>query len=415
MNKIVFLRYLPLTKKVVEDFYMEELSKEGYVIEYWDITRLFWKDMNSVESFESANELGILIKYFQSRRSLRKSIRENKKALFVSIMTFEWRVLFLFWYLTIYNCKKTVFSYWPLPLDYGFETNIVRKSLLHKIKNRIKKLFKKPLLFIQVVENVIKMKIIRFSIDFGIIRLYDYCFVGGVQGWKGIGQVSLSDLSRTKMYAVNNWDYDKFLRSDIRRGTKPYIVFLDEYYPFHPDARICDLNNVVDPNRYFDGLDKVFCELESIYKMPVVIAAHPKALKYKERNFFSGRKVVFNSTMELVAKSSLVLAHDSLSIGFAIMYMKPIVFISSNEIKEKLPSNHNLITSLSKYFRSPLIIADCISTDDLPQNFELPSHIKDIYKGMRNDYMSCVDPPMSNTELLKKYLKEIFDDINKDT
>ena len=45
MNKIVFFRYLPLTKKIVEDFCMADLAISGYSIEYWDITSLFFLDM----------------------------------------------------------------------------------------------------------------------------------------------------------------------------------------------------------------------------------------------------------------------------------------------------------------------------------------------------------------------------------
>ena len=49
MNKIIFVRYVPLTKKIVEDFYMRDLIGFGYKVEYWDITKLFWNQDYSRE------------------------------------------------------------------------------------------------------------------------------------------------------------------------------------------------------------------------------------------------------------------------------------------------------------------------------------------------------------------------------
>lgn len=392
---------------------MKELSKEGYVIEYWDISRLFWSDLHGVESYEDAKKSGIQIIHYESKRDFRKAIHANTDALYISIMTFELRVLFVFWYLTRYNCKKAVFAYWPLPIDCGLETNIVCESYFHKIKSRIKSLFN-PVKYVRGVENYVKRGVVKSFLNFGIIRLYDYCFVGGEQGWKGIGQVPFSDLSRTKFYEVNNWDYDRFLKCDIKRETKPYMVFLYEYYPFHPDGRMF-YGKCVNADQYYSDMDAVFCKLESFYKMPVVIAAHPKALKYKEINYFNGREVVFNSTIELVAKSSIVLAHDSLSIGFAVMYRKPLVFVNSKEIRDKLPNNSNHIIAFSAFFRSPMIWADCFSTDCLPQNFELSHELEGLYSEVKKQYMSCVEPPTFNIELLKIYFKEIFDENNKNS
>ena len=40
-NKVVFLRYIPLTQKIEHDFYIRELVDNGISVEYWDLSQMF--------------------------------------------------------------------------------------------------------------------------------------------------------------------------------------------------------------------------------------------------------------------------------------------------------------------------------------------------------------------------------------
>ena len=412
MNKIIFIRYIPLTKKIIEDFYMKDLIGFGYKVEYWDITKLFWSVTNEVEVYEPNEEENILIRRFNSKGELKRAIHKDNKALFISLMTFEWRIFFLFWYFTINHCKKAVFSYWPMPMgEYSDDKEFQTRNL--SIFNRLRKAAFNPSktfsIVIDVIKNRVKNKVMLFLLKYRVVDFYDYVFKGGEDGWKGIGSIPFSFLGHTKIYEVNNWDYNRFLTSNICIESKPYIVFLDEYYPFHPDAFIF-WGKSTSPDTYFEDMNHVFSELETFYNMPVVIAAHPKALKYKERDYFEGRDVVFNETLEMVAKSSLVIAHDSLSIGYAVMCMKRILFVSSDEIKRTLPDCARQIEAFSYYFKSPMIWADKVSLDELPSDLTLPPDIEAIYNRLIKKCMTCVAPAVSNADLLKGYLKDIFDE-----
>ena len=414
MNKIIFIRYIPLTKKIVEDFYMKDLIGFGYKVEYWDITKLFWNLTNEVEAYEPNEEDKIFIRRFSSKGELKRAIHKDNRALFISIMTFEWRIFFLFWYFTIFHCKKAVFSYRPMPIgEYSDDKELQTRNL--SIFNRLRKTALNPSkisIVIDVIKNRVKNKAMLFLLKYRVVNFYDYVFKGGEDGWKGIGPVPFSILDHTKIFEVNNWDYDRFLTSNISIESKPYIVFLDEYYPFHPDGLMFFGKNI-NPENYFKDMNHVFRELEAYYKMPVVIAAHPKALKYKEHNYFEGRDVFFNATLEMVAKSSLVLAHDSLSTGYAVMCQKRILFVCSDEIKRTLPGNARQIEAFSKYFKSPLVMAGKMTLEELPSDLTLPPNIEVIYNRLIKKCMTCVAPAVSNADLLKGYLKEIFNETDK--
>ncbi len=47
---------------------------------------------------------------------------------------------------------------------------------------------------------------------------------------------------------------------------------------------------------------------------------------------FGGRTVIRDKTIELVAKSSLVVSHASTSVSFAVLFDKPIMFVKMAEM-----------------------------------------------------------------------------------
>ena len=48
-KNIVYIRYIPLTLKVYNDFYMKEAIDLGLNVEYWDLTSLFFKSNQNIE------------------------------------------------------------------------------------------------------------------------------------------------------------------------------------------------------------------------------------------------------------------------------------------------------------------------------------------------------------------------------
>ena len=96
--------------------------------------------------------------------------------------------------------------------------------------------------------------------------------------------------------------------------------------------------------------------------MQVVICAHPKAEKYKTKNYFENRKIYFNKTCEIIKSSRGVISHNSTAVNFAVLSKKPIIFITSNLIKRINPVLDKQILLHSKNLKS-----NCIDIDNYQQ------------------------------------------------
>jgi hypothetical protein len=76
----------------------------------------------------------------------------------------------------------------------------------------------------------------------------------------------------------------------------------------------------------------------------IVIAVHPRSNYNNLPDYFGGRSCIKGKTGQLIKDSSFVIAHMSTSIGFAVLYHKPIVFITTDKLY-KMNSGKNLTGS----------------------------------------------------------------------
>jgi len=145
---------------------------------------------------------------------------------------------------------------------------------------------------------------------------------------------------------------------------KPFIVFIDQYTPFHPDRK---LTGIVarDADLYYKHLIEYFDHVERCTGMEIVVAAHPKS-KYTP-NFFGNRRVLINCTERLIFESSLVLAHFSTAVCYAVKYKKPLVFISSTN--ETGLDIEKYVVPFSRYLNAPCHKLG-FALDEFP-NFEI--------------------------------------------
>jgi hypothetical protein len=320
-NKIVFVRYFPLTKAIYTDLYFEELIKNDFQVEYLDVTALFNFKMPSSGSFNFSGNVKIK-DYKQLDTYLKSNCSEN--VLFISIMTFEGSVYKLYRHFTKYNLKLGVFARGVFP-DYT-------PDLKFKLKKIVKALEYKR------IYNYCLNKFAILSKKYGFIKTYDIIFKAGNFGYWGLGIGGNIDFSKAEIIDVNTVDYDQYIISKEKNEPleKEDIVFLDQYLPYHPDAINFDIKTV-EPVRYFKELNAFFDKLELITGKKIIIAAHPKAESYKTFNPYNNRKIYFNQTNELVRNSALVLTHASTAVCFPVCYKKKIILVTSNYINEILP------------------------------------------------------------------------------
>jgi hypothetical protein len=334
IQKLVYIRYLPLTAKIYEDFYMREVAEIGIKVEYWDITPLFFKDVFSQEDSSFLTNTRMFKTYTELETAISLEPEINK-VLFLSIMTFEGRIGKLYRLFTKYNCNLAVIGRNMIPIAPGKSLPLWQRLLQ---------------LSYSKVYNYLKTKRVMAQKARGTIKKYDIIFLGGNMGWQGIGAIDYSDISTAQVVKLNSDDYDNFLRLKDAAPLieSDYILFLDEYLPLHPDTSLFSIKNIT-AEAYYPQLNDYFKRVETQYGMPVIIAAHPKALKYKEQDYFEGRKVFFGKSAALSKYAYFVLAHDSTSINYPIAFGKRLHFITSKNIENGINSVHRNVVNYAKY------------------------------------------------------------------
>ena len=133
-------------------------------------------------------------------------------------------------------------------------------------------------------------------------------------------------------------DYDLYLQAEESASTEnewgKYAVFLDMFLPFHPDYELLGLDLDCTVEEYYPRLVKFFGHIEGETGYEVIIAAHPRSEYERLPDFFEGRKVIRGETLRLVKNSILVLTHSSSALSFAVLYSKPVIFLTQDSYSD---------------------------------------------------------------------------------
>lgn len=388
---IIFIKYTPLTQKVYEDFCMEDLANAGYHVEYWDVTQLFSFSLNSFENYSSNRISNRRIKDYGELSLLAKQMNNS---FYISLMTPGLNQIRL---LRVLSNNDSVISFWgPAPVFYKRNPviNRIRRITWSKVKWLMNHLVCRIFFRLLVKQN------------------YDYYFNVGSMGFQALGSIDEKSKNTIKKLQVHSFDYNNYIFSQQSSNIvidEPYILFIDQYYPFHPDMAICGVNHIpYEP--YYEQLNNTFKMIEEKLNMKIIIAAHPKSLKYKDTDFFDGRRVFWGCTSDLTKKATLVITHDSTAISYAIMSHKPVLIITSSLIKKYYPVNYNNSINLSDEFGFTLVNMDNKETVHTLQsdNIYLNSNQVEKYNSFIYKYCTSSDLHKSNRELLLCYLRDVI-------
>lgn len=309
-EKIVIMYTANLCKRVDDLFCVQKWIENGYVVEYWNLSEITFK-----EHLTPINIPGLTVKHFRSYKELKSTLstQKNDKTVYMMWFLYSTKAWKVFLYLSRFNCKIAFFSNGDIPMPPTTITNRFQRIISHLYFKKIKTFCKRRLIDVICKSSYIKPADYYFTPFYpqkykykvGPDTIFVYCNSG--------------DYNRTKMIKI--------------KSTNEYILFIDEYLPYHNDFFIAGEKSV-PPEIYYPSLNRYFNIIEEKYGKPVLIAAHPAALKYKENNPFEGREVIFDRTPELVSSCFGVLTHNSTAISYAIAYMKPIILLTTNEVRK---------------------------------------------------------------------------------
>jgi len=343
VKKIIFLIPTPLTQRDFTRYGVKRLQNRGFEIWFLDFTELLNPEIitkDLVRPFPYPQTVNIKSPVDFERFF---SQRKNDDLIIIDLSGKTIKCPFIDKYI---REKKIVYAV--------FCVNSIPRA---KYQTQGLSLISKE--FWRRVSGILKRKIF----DQVGAAIPQWIFAGGKYDQKDFPRID----GKTKIVWAHALDYDLYLDYEQNRKealvTRPYVVFLDECFPFHPDfsVRGCREMPFKGPEEYCSELNEFFTVLEAKLKMPVVIAAHPRTPEGTP-DMFRGRQSFQGKTIDLVAHADCVLCHGSTSINFAVLYRKPIIFLMPGKVKGDYYGN--LITSFAVQFdKIPLEMASIQSVD----------------------------------------------------
>lgn len=394
-NKIKLVLMFPSTlNSRWMDFYNMDSLAEQFDLEYWDCSDIVYPSFRIGKSIERDYVIKI-----KSLLAFRKHLSELPSDTVVCIdVHLTWRNCFFHRILAKYFRVVNAVSFWDnyitehyeeennqqvyIPNNISFRQKI--KMMRHRWRVSINVFYfclTHPNRWSVPVNQFIERRIIAHYTRLNIIGAAPY------QKWR-----------------INLPDVEKYFRiKDKVECNEKFVVFVDEYFPLHPDLKRFEkekkLQSIKEP--YYKSLNAFFKRVEDRFSCKVIIAAHPSS-NYVS-NPYEGRKLCNYMTAELIRDSMGVIMHGGLSVSFVLLFEKPLMLIS------------NAATEQVFYFQikihelSVRLGAEVINTDNKDAELCFP----DVDKKKRIDYLKTglfldnfnKEP---NSILLPKYLNQIY-------
>lgn len=153
----------------------------------------------------------------------------------------------------------------------------------------------------------------------------------------------------------HNHNYEKLIPILTSEKQEQYIVFLDQYLPWHNETQSFDKWNM-NAESYYGKIKRLLEKVSGQTGKVPIIATHPKAQKGKIEPFVGNIQVVYGETPQTILKSKICLLHSSTSLDQAILLQKEIVFVTCDEI---LNSPIEIGTQLmAQEFKKPCLVIE---------------------------------------------------------
>ncbi len=271
-------------------------------------------------------------------------------------------------------------------------TASVNRSLFQKLFEKFK---------ILSVENFISFVCRKLYSKFFNVKYYDFLLTNNVE----MVNLHYNLPQPLKVIDIHTFDYELTLKNrEVRVNylSNKYVVFIDQNILEHTDFIRAGIKLNMSSTKYYEELDNYFDLIESIYGYETVVSVHPRAdiEKYKKR--FKGRKIIQGETCNLVKHCEFVMTHYSTAVNFAIIYKKPILFLTTNELQKTI-LNQNILSFVSATNQPSINISKL----ELPENIEIDS------MAYQNYMITYIKRDNSQESPFKKFETEYLKQLNE--
>ena len=379
INQIVYLTQSPFSSRDNYRFGVDRFLKHGVGVKVLDITAYLDKYVSDNYISEESNFS--YVEKFDSFVKIKDYIlKTTENTVFISFIG-ESDIKSL----KILNFLSKNNKEFGIILSSSLPTMSMKKNLITRLK-------------LLSIKSIKRMFFKAFYVLFFSKWNYTFVIASGEESYKIIKRKYESS------YIIKGhaFDYDLYLENKedgvVVDNNKEYAVFLDEFFPFHPDYMRVGVDYSGFADEYYAKLSNFFSYIEKTFDLEVIIAAHPRSDYENLPNYWNGRKFIKGNTINLVNNSNICLVHASTSINFAVLYNKPILSITMHEIK--LSNIEGLLQVMAKELDSTII-----DIDNFDNNKKVDIKVQqDKYDRYKTRYIkSANSPELNNWELLYSF------------
>lgn len=313
----------------------------------WDFTPFLYPDIYELVKPPDHIEYKKLIQFRHKSEVIDAIEKEGKRTFILSFISYNIATFSIFKAISKKHIPYSVFTAASPGIDIRRHKDHLAKRLMRVTPNKI----------VRYVRSVFS----RIPPALLGIRPATLLLIGG--GTKSLSNIKPTVNDRTDVLWIHSLDFDIYLNNtEDNREERNIAVFLDEYYPFHHDEIFSGIPHATTADEYYPILCRFFDYIEKELNLEVVVAAHPRSHYEKMLDFFQGRRVIRGKTVDLVKGAKLVILHSSNSLNFAVLYRKPMVFITTDRLDGS--RNGKIIRQWASNFnKTPINISRKIDTD----------------------------------------------------
>ena len=322
INRVIILVGTTFNARDYKRFGVDILLKNGFDVHVIDFSPLlhpkFYETVEIHDVVEYPNH-----RYVRSISDVNNELKNfTRNSLIISLLPFGPNVYKVFRLISKYSIPYAILAFQPVVFEACFKNEDL--SILEKITRKISK-FR--------LSNFQHYLLAYLPISLLGLKPAKYAFCALSKSnirFKLVGK-------STEVVMIHTLDYDNYLDSISSPAENTNtIVFLDQNLPLHSDELLHPTNNRPTPDEYFPEMCSAFDRIERIFNAKIIICCHPRSNRSQLTDYYNGREVVIGETNETVRGCKFCIAHYSGSISYAVLYRKPIIFITTDSLKKSM-------------------------------------------------------------------------------
>lgn len=306
--KVLIIDHEPYSHRKYSHYKIGEFLSDGYQVEYLSLVDVLSYTKKVKYTYRGLEEFVTYVDSFESFKN--KILNEDSETVAIVEFWLRYETIEYFKALKASQVKWVKIDYYRNPTG---ALNVYKDSL----KTRVIAIFGRSLtynlknLYIKTIDRFLKLS------------TPNILFLTGSRANDRGTVVSINYIDVEEFNNCLQYSTDSLVNYN-------YIVFLDTMLVNHPDGQRLGVKETIDADVYYREVRSFFDRLETEFGFRVLVAAHPKSNYFNE---FGDRDIIKNKTGLLVKHSEFVVTHGSLSIDFALLFKKPIVYLSLEYMK----------------------------------------------------------------------------------